>query len=143
MEFQTSRRRLLGGLGALAITSGMPLLGRAYSQPASPAPRVKSSFKLSVINDEVSQDFERSCQVISQEFGLSFIELRGMWKKNILKLDTSETAEAQRILKKYELKVHQYRQPTLQGGLPRCSCLQKICFATRSVHGRLHLRATR
>ena len=129
MEFQTSRRRLLGGLGALAITSGMPLLRRAYSQPASPAPRVKSSFKLSVINDEVSQDFERSCQVISQEFGLSFIELRGMWGKNILKLDTSETAEAQRILKKYELKVTNIASPLFKVDFPGAPVSKK--FASR------------
>ena len=128
MEVQTSRRKLLGGLGALAIVSGLPVLRRAYSQQA-PTPRVKSPFKLSVINDEISQDFERSCQVISQEFGLGFIELRGMWGKNILKLDANETAEAQRLLKKYELKVTDIASPLFKVDFPGAPLSKK--YASR------------
>ena len=83
MDDQISRRKFLGSMGALAIVAGAPMLRRVWSQQPQAA-KVKSPFKLSVINDEVSQDFERSCEVISQEFGLSYIELRGMWGKNIL-----------------------------------------------------------
>src|SRR5258708_11698445 len=36
---------------------------------------------------------------------MEWIELRGMWNKNILKLDASEVAEAPRILEKYKLRV--------------------------------------
>jgi sugar phosphate isomerase/epimerase len=43
--------------------------------------------------------------VISNEFGLNFIELRGMWNKDILKLDANETYEAKKILKRYDLRV--------------------------------------
>jgi L-ribulose-5-phosphate 3-epimerase len=117
MEGQVSRRKLLGGLGALALVSGAPMLRRAYSETA-PAAKVKSPFKLSVINDEVSQDFEESCRVIAQEFGLSYIELRGMWGKNVLKLSASETAEAQRLLKKYELKVTDIASPLFKVDFP-------------------------
>jgi sugar phosphate isomerase/epimerase len=129
MEVQTSRRKLLGGLGALAIVSGVPLLRRAYSQSQAATPKVKSPFKLSVINDEVSQDFEHACEVISQEFGLSFIELRGMWGKNILKLDASETTEALRILKKYELKVTDIASPLFKVDFPGAPLSKK--FAAR------------
>ncbi len=128
MEAQTSRRKLLGGLGALAVVSGLPILRRAYSQQAR-TPRVKSPFKLSVINDEVSQDFERSCHVISQEFGLSFIELRGMWGKNILKLNANETTEAQRILKKYELTVTDIASPLFKVDFPGAPISKK--YASR------------
>lgn len=117
MAGHTSRRKLLGGLGALAIASGVPVLRRAYSQQA-PSLKMKSPFKLSVINDEVSQDFEQACHVISQDFGLSYIELRGMWGKNILKLDANETAEAQRILMKYELKVTDIASPLFKVDFP-------------------------
>ncbi|MDP9051559.1 MAG: sugar phosphate isomerase/epimerase [Acidobacteriota bacterium] len=127
MELQVSRRKLLGSLGALAIMSGVPALKRAHSQ--SPAPKVKSPFKLSVINDEVSQDFERSCQVISQDFGISYIELRGMWGKNILKLNAAETTEAQRLLKKYELKVTDIASPFFKVDLPGAPLSKK--FAAR------------
>jgi hypothetical protein len=89
---------------------------------------MKSPFKLSVINDEVSQDFERACEVISQEFGLSYIELRGMWGKNILKLDANETAEAQRILKKYELKVTDIASPLFKVDFPGSPGLEEVCM---------------
>jgi len=36
-----------------------------------------SPFRIAVINDEVGQDFGRSCEVIAREFGLEWIELRG------------------------------------------------------------------
>jgi sugar phosphate isomerase/epimerase len=128
MEGHTSRRKLLGGLGALAIVSGIAALRRAYSQQGPPV-KMKSPFKLSVINDEVSQDFERACEVISQEFGLSYIELRGMWGKNILKLDANETAEAQRILKKYELKVTDIASPLFKVDFPGAPVSKK--YASR------------
>jgi L-ribulose-5-phosphate 3-epimerase len=125
MQGQMSRRKLLGGLGALAVVAGAPGLRRAYSQQV----KVKSPFKLSVINDEVSQDFEQACKVISQDFGLSYIELRAMWGKNILKLNAGETAEVQRILKKYELKVTDIASPLFKVDFPGTPMSKK--FASR------------
>ena len=58
---------------------------------------MKSIFRVAVINDEISQDFGHACEVTSKEFGMDWIELRGMWNKNILKLDANEIAEARRI----------------------------------------------
>jgi len=43
-------------------------------------PDRESPFRLAVINDEISQDFGRVCEVVAREFGMSWIELRGMWK---------------------------------------------------------------
>ena len=56
----------------------------------------RSPFKLSVINDEISQDFDRACYVVAQVFGLSWIELRSMWGKNITELSATQLDEAQR-----------------------------------------------
>jgi sugar phosphate isomerase/epimerase len=66
---------------------------------------MKSPFQIAVVNDEISQDFERSCDVITRDFGMGAIELRGMWNKNILNLDANEIYEASRILRRYELQV--------------------------------------
>jgi L-ribulose-5-phosphate 3-epimerase len=66
---------------------------------------MKSPFQFAVVNDEVSQDFERSCDVITRDFGMRAVELRGMWNKNILNLDANEIYEASRILRRYELQV--------------------------------------
>ena len=72
---------------------------------------LQSPFRVSVINDEISQDFGRACEVAAREFGMHWIELRGMWSKNVVSLDSKEIAEAQRILKKYELQVTDIASP--------------------------------
>src|SRR6266403_2408874 len=79
---------------------------------------MNSPFRISVINDEVGQDFGRACEVISREFGLEWIELRGMWNKNILKLDATEVAEARRILEKYKLRVTDIASPLFKVDRP-------------------------
>jgi L-ribulose-5-phosphate 3-epimerase len=53
---------------------------------------------------------------------MEWIELRGMWNKNIVNLDATEVAEAQRILKKYELRVTDIASPLFKvdwAGAPR------------------------
>jgi L-ribulose-5-phosphate 3-epimerase len=79
---------------------------------------MNSPFRISVINDEIGQDFGRSCEVISREFGLEWIELRGMWNKNILHLDATEVAEARRILEKYKLRVTDIASPLFKVDWP-------------------------
>src|SRR6202171_4079819 len=70
------------------------------SANAVEAKPLTSPFRVSVINDEISQDFGRACEVASREFGMQWIELRGMWNKNLFKLDAKEIEEARRILEK-------------------------------------------
>jgi len=78
----------------------------------------KSPFKIGVINDEISQDFGRACEVASKQFGMQWMELRGMWKKNIVNLDEKEVAEAKRILKKYEIRVTDIASPLFKVDWP-------------------------
>jgi sugar phosphate isomerase/epimerase len=79
---------------------------------------MSSPFRIAVINDELGQDFGRSCEVASSEFGMEWIELRGMWNKNILKLDATEVAEARRILEKYKLRVTDIASPLFKVDWP-------------------------
>ena len=51
-----------------------------------------SRFRIAVINDEITQDFGRACEIASRDFGMQWIELRGMWKKNIVSLDPKVVA---------------------------------------------------
>ena len=110
----------MGATGAAVLAASVPGLSRALSQiPAnSPQHHLDSPFRISVINDEISQDFGHSCEVASREFGMEWIELRGMWDKNILALDDKEIAEAQRILKKYELHVTDIASPLFKVDWP-------------------------
>ena len=112
---------LLGATAAAALTSSFSASALAAAQTSAPeshTPRLKSPFRVSVINDEISQDFGRACEVASREFGMEWIELRGMWKKNIINLDASEIAETQRILKKYQLRVTDIASPLFKVDWP-------------------------
>ena len=63
--------------------------------------RVRSPFRVAVISDEITQDFDRACHIVAREFGMEWIELRSMWNTNMVNLDSKEIAEAQSILEKY------------------------------------------
>ena len=79
---------------------------------------MKSPFRVAVINDEITQDFGRACEIASHDFGMDWIELRGMWNKNLLKLDAKEIEEARRILEKYRLRVTDIASPLFKVDWP-------------------------
>lgn len=79
---------------------------------------MKSPFRLGVINDEITQDFDRACAIASREFGMDWIELRGMWNKNVMNLDSKEVDEARRILEKYKLRVTDICSPLFKVDWP-------------------------
>jgi L-ribulose-5-phosphate 3-epimerase len=95
--------------GFLTATSGaLPFLTAVPSRAAEAG---KSSFRVAVINDEISQDLDHACHIAANEFGLEWIELRSFWNKNILLLDDNELAEAKRTLDKYKLRVTDMASP--------------------------------
>ena len=105
-----SRRRFLAGAGtAAAAYASHPLLGQLAS---------KSPFKVAVISDEISQDFDHACSIAANEFGLQWIELRGMWNKSLQSLSDSEIADAQKILTKYNLRVTDIASPLFKVDWP-------------------------
>jgi L-ribulose-5-phosphate 3-epimerase len=114
MAFRVSRREFLYGLGAMTAAAVLPST-RGY---ASIDPPMKSPFRIAVINDEITQDFGRACEIASSEFGMEWIELRGMWNKNLLKLDAKEIEEARRILEKYKLQVTDIASPLFKVDWP-------------------------
>jgi L-ribulose-5-phosphate 3-epimerase len=79
---------------------------------------MKSPFRLGVINDEITQDLGRACEIAARDFGMSWIELRGMWNKNILDLDAKEIAECRRILERYSLRVTDIASPLFKVDWP-------------------------
>lgn len=106
-----SRRHFIAGAGAAAAACAThPLLGMATAS--------KSPFKISVISDEISGDFDHACSVIANEFGLQWVELREMWGKNLQALSDAEIAEAQKILAKYNLQVTDIASPLFKVDWP-------------------------
>ena len=53
-------------------------------------------FRIAVINDEISQDFDLACSVVARDFGLEWIEIRGMWNKNVSDLDADDVERARK-----------------------------------------------
>lgn len=79
---------------------------------------IHAHFKFSVLSDEISQDFARACEVASRRFGLKQIELRSLWNKNVLGLDSNETAETLRLLKRFDLRVTAIASPLFKVDWP-------------------------
>ena len=106
-----SRRFFLGAAaGTLVATAAKPLI---FAQSSG-----KSPFKIAVINDEISPDFDHACHVIAKEFGLAWVELRSMWGKNLMDLGTDQLQEAQKILAQYGLQVTDIASPLFKTDWP-------------------------
>lgn len=105
-----ARREFLAGMAAVTATSAASSLNLF--------PDAGSPFRVSVINDEISQDFGHVCEVASHDFGMGWIELRSMWKKNIVSLDEKEVAEARGQLEKFQLRVTDIASPLFKVDWP-------------------------
>jgi len=123
-----TRRRVLLGLGLEVIHSVMPgTVKRAVASSLSGLFKMATGncpFRLAVINDEITQDFEKACQMVSGDFGLRWIELRSMWDKNVTELNPKEVEEVRKILAEHKLRVTDIASPLFKAdwpGAPRSS----------------------
>jgi len=121
-----TRRKLLAGFGLASlhmwVTSGLRK-AEAFS-PREPSEKGACPFRLAVINDEITQDFERACQIAARDFGLHWIELRSMWNKNITDLSAKQIEDARKLLSEYKLQVTDIASPLFKTdwpGAPRSS----------------------
>ena len=89
----------------------------AFALPAL-AQTSRSAFRVAVITDEISPDFERACHVASREFAMHWVELRSMWGKNLMDLAAGQVTEAQKILQKYNLQVTDIASPLFKTDWP-------------------------
>jgi sugar phosphate isomerase/epimerase len=106
-----SRRSFIAGAGmTVTACAARPLFGMATAS--------QSPFKIAVISDEISQDFDHACSVIANDFGLQWVELREMWGKNLQASSDTEIAEAQKILAKYKLQVTDIASPLFKVDWP-------------------------
>jgi len=123
-----TRRRALAGLGLAGLGTVIPqLLKKAAAsslvEPSS-MDRGTCPFRLAVINDEITQDFEKACQIVSGDFGLHWIELRSMWNKNVTELDAKQIEDTRKLLHEQKLQVTDIASPLFKTdwpGAPRSS----------------------
>ena len=88
-----TRRSLLAGVGLAAA------LPREWLRAMT------STFKVSVLTDEISQDFGHACEVAAREFGMTHVDLREAGGKNIMKWDDAQVSDVRRVLERFGLKV--------------------------------------
>jgi sugar phosphate isomerase/epimerase len=109
------RREWIERSGAVAVSAlAFPYAGE-FSWAET---KLNCAFRLSVITDEITQDFGRALEVASQEFALGFVELRGLWNKNIVALDEKEIAEARKLLAQHNLQVTDIASPLFKVDWP-------------------------
>jgi L-ribulose-5-phosphate 3-epimerase len=89
-----TRRTLLAGLGAAAVAR------TGWLQAASP-----STLHLSILTDEISQDFGHACEVASRDFGMGLVDLREAGGKNLMNWDAAQIAEVRKVLDRFKLGV--------------------------------------
>jgi L-ribulose-5-phosphate 3-epimerase len=123
-----TRRKVLAGLGLAGLGAMMPPLIQRSAAFSRMNPLVADTptcpFRLAVINDEITQDFEKACQIVSRDFGLHWIELRSMWNKNVTELGAKQVGDARKILDEYKLRVTDIASPLFKTdwpGAPRSS----------------------
>lgn len=104
----TSRRHFLVGLGATAFSAALPV--RSFARAAT--------FKVSVLTDEISQDFGHACEVAAGEFGLGWVELRAMHGKNVMSWDANDIAEVRKVLDRFKLRVSEIASPVFKTDWP-------------------------
>ncbi len=109
-----SRRQFVKAAGATSIAATLQRSAFAASSP----------FKVGVISDEISQDFDHACSVIAHDFGLHYVELREMWGKNLQQSTDAELIEAEKILAKYSLQVTDIASPLFKVNWPEAPVSQ-------------------
>jgi sugar phosphate isomerase/epimerase len=116
---ELTRRDFLAQAGALTALGGLSAtLPNVLAASDKASPPWKSRFRVAVITDEISQDFDRACFVASREFGMQWVEVRGLWNKNLMNLTSAEMGEANGILNKYQLRVTDIGSPLFKVDWP-------------------------
>ena len=101
-----NRREFVASGAAAALLNALP----------AGAADVKK-FKLGVITDEITQEFEQAL-LWAKGFGLNWVELRFLWGKYVMDLPTDEVKRAKDLLGKHNLKVSVIDSPYFKTLLP-------------------------
>jgi sugar phosphate isomerase/epimerase len=79
---------------------------------------IDTPFRISVVTDEISQDFDHACEVAARQFGMGYVELRTLWNKNVVSLTPDEINEAAQILQGKNLCVAGIASPLFKVDWP-------------------------
>jgi len=105
MRLTLTRRNLFKG--ALAASSAFGL-----------SAGTSTGFRLGIITDELTEDLDQALDFISAH-DLHFCELREMWGKNVMNLDSEEMERARKLIGKHGLRVSDIGSPIYKWNLPQ------------------------
>jgi len=113
MDASLSRRRFFKATLAASPALSSLMLADAKAKAMEP-----SSFKLGIITDEITDDFEKALDFISG-YSLRWCELRDLWHKNIMNLTQADLGRARDFIQKHNLQVSQIGSPVFKYNLPQ------------------------
>ena len=100
------RREFVAAGATVALFTAMPSWAATLKQ-----------FKLGVITDEVTQDFEKALSW-AKGYGLNWVELRFGWNKYVTDFAEDDVKRARELLAKYDMKVSVVDSPYFKTPLP-------------------------
>jgi sugar phosphate isomerase/epimerase len=100
------------------LTASALTAGAALASPLRTLAQANSPFRVSVITDEISNDFDHACSVAANDFGMKWVELRSLWGKTVTDLDSTDVGRAQEVLGKYSLRVTDIASPFFKVNWP-------------------------
>ncbi|TAM81572.1 MAG: sugar phosphate isomerase/epimerase [Acidobacteria bacterium] len=104
-----TRRTFMG-----ATLAALPSVAYLKAAAASRA----MGWKLGIITDEITQNFEEALDFISH-YDLGYCELREMWGKNIMNMSQPDLERAKALVEKHNLKVTDIGSPVFKYNLPQ------------------------
>lgn len=105
-ETEMERREFVAGAATAALLSALPGWTADVKR-----------FKLGVITDEITQDFEKALRWV-KDFGLQLVELRFVWNKYVTDFTPDDVKRANDLLVKHGMKVSVVDSPYFKTLLP-------------------------
>lgn len=107
-------------LGSTLLT--LPLV--KFSSIVEARTPTNPGWKLGIITDEITQDFEKALDFISS-YSLHYCELREMWHKNIMNSPQSDLDRAKQLIEQHQLHVSDIGSPVFKWNLPEMPARQE------------------
>lgn len=89
----------------------------AFAGSLGDAPALASPFKLGIITDEISEEFDEALDFITH-YSLGYCEVREMWQKNVMSLSREELNRAKSLIDRHGLRVSSLASPIFKYPLP-------------------------